>query len=105
MNRGNNSIAVAQEAFTLENGVQLVLAYSILHLIGPEDEDLYGIRVEKRYPNGNLIEMQDTAGITGSIAEAKAIAEAFAAGTVPPCALLDMIAEWQYSVDSAAAPA
>ena len=94
MNGSNKTIPVAHAAITLEDGKMLILEYSLRCLTGPEGEELYGLRVDMRSPNGMLIEREETAALTGSQNEAMALAKVFAEGTVPPCVLLEMVEEW-----------
>ena len=90
----NQVIAVAEAAIQPDEGELLNLRYSLRCLTGPSGEALYGLQVDKRFPNGLLIEREETHGLTTSLDEATALAKAFAAGTVPPCVLLEMVDEW-----------
>ena len=90
----NQVIAVAESAIQPEDGELLNLKYSLRCLTGPSGDTLYGLQVDKRHPNGHLIEREETHGLTSSIDEATALAKVFAAGTVPPCVLLEMVDEW-----------
>ena len=90
----NQTIAVAQATIHPDDGELSVLDYSLRCTTGPEGETLYRLRVDKRCPNGNLKEREETAAITSSLDEAMALAKAFAAGTVPPCVLLEMVDDW-----------
>ena len=92
------TIAVAQATIHPEGGELSVLDYSLLCTAGPEGETLYGLRVDKRCPNGTLQEREETDAITGSLDEAMTLAKAFAAGTVPPCVLLEMVDEWLFAL-------
>jgi len=94
MNTSTTIIPVAKATIQPEDSELLVLDYSLRCLTGPEGETLYGLRVDKRLPNGVLIEREETPGLTGSMEDAKTLAETFAAGTVPPCVLLEMVAEY-----------
>ena len=98
MQQCNQVIAIAHATICPDNGPDegklLALEYSLRCITGSEGEDLYGLRVDKRYPSGVLIEREETSALTGSLDEATALAEAFATGTVPPCVLLEMVDEW-----------
>lgn len=87
-------IAVAQASILPDSGEQLILEYYIRQYTGAEDEILYGLRVDKRSTEGVLIEREETPALTGSLQEATSLAERFAAGTVPPCTLLELVDEW-----------
>ena len=91
---GNDSIAIAQATIHPDEDGVLTLEYYVCIFTGLEGEVLYGLRVDKRHQEGGLIEREETPPITGSLAEIKAMAERFAAGTVPPCVLLEIIDEW-----------
>ena len=90
----NQVVSHAKAAIELENGEQLALEYSLRYFTGPEEEALYGLRVDKRTTQGQLVEREETSAITASLEVAKALAEAFAAGTVTPCVLQEMVHEW-----------
>ena len=87
-------IAVTQAIIRPDEGGSLLLEYFLRLWTGQEDEVLYGLRVDKRSPDGVLIEREETPALTGSIEEATALAKRFAKGTVPPCVLLEMVDEW-----------
>jgi len=93
-NTNANVIAVAQSTVHPEGGELMTLEYFLREFTGPEGEALYGLRVDMRRPGGDLAERQETEALTGSIAEATVLAEAFAAGTVMPYTLLEMVDEW-----------
>lgn len=97
MSDSNNTIAIAQTTIQPDDGGILALEYFVCLLTGQEGEVLYGLRVDKRHPGGELIEREETPALTGSLAEITALAETFAAGTVPPCVLLEMVDEWYES--------
>ena len=78
----------------LENGTQWVLEYYIQTLATHDNGEIYALRVDKVSTNGNLIEREETYGLTDSKKEALTMARAFAAGTVPPCVLMEMADEW-----------
>ncbi|MCL2360613.1 MAG: DUF6514 family protein [Defluviitaleaceae bacterium] len=94
MRNCNNVIAIAQATIQPDGGEQVALGYFLCQHTGPEGEILYGLRVDKRHLEGGLIEREETPPLTGSLADATAMAEAFAKGTVPPCVLLEMVDEW-----------
>ena len=94
MNSCVQIIPIAKATIQPEDGGQLLLDYALRCVTGPEGETLYGLRVDKRFPNGVLVEREETPGLTGSLEEASNLAEIFAAGTVPPCVLLEMVAEY-----------
>ena len=93
----NQAILIAQTTIRPDEGEALALEYFVCMQTGSEDEVLYGLRVDKRHPDGGLIEREETPALTGSLAEAKTLAETFAAGSVPPCVLLEMVDEWYES--------
>jgi len=94
MNTSITIIPVAKATIQPEDSELLVLDYALRLIPGPEGEALYGLRVDKRSSDGVLLEREETPILTGSLEEAKALAETFAAGTVPPCVLLEMVAEY-----------
>ena len=71
----------------------LILEYSLRCITGPQGEDFYGLRVDKRSQDGTLLEREETPAFTSSLSEATALANTFAVGTVPPCVLLEMLDE------------
>ena len=89
-----NIIEIAKSTVQLESGELMSLEYFLRCFTGPEGEALYGLRVDMRRPDGQLVERQETEPLTGSIEEATVLAEAFAAGTVMPYVLLEMVEEW-----------
>ena len=96
MQPNNNAsiIPVAHATYHPEGESTMALDYFILSFTGPEGEALYGLRVDKSSLSGTLVEREETEAVTGSFKEITAIAEAFAAGTVPPCVLHEMVYEW-----------
>jgi len=72
----------------------MTLKYFLCCFTGPEGEALYGLRVDMHNPLGDLLEREETEALTGSKDEITVLAEAFAAGTVMPCVLKEMVAEW-----------
>lgn len=86
--------AIAKATIHPDEGGPLVLEYFLCHFTGEEGEALYGLRVDKRSPNGVLIEREDTPALTGSLDDATSLANTFAKGTVPPCVLNEMVDEW-----------
>ena len=94
MEKGKKIIPVTQAEFALDNETTFMLEYSLSCIAGSKGGEVYGLRVDKRCPTGELLERVETPAITDSRVEAMALMEAFAAGTVPPCVLLEMIDEW-----------
>ena len=90
----SNIIQIAKSTVRLESGEMTSLEYFLRSFTGPEGEALYGLRVDMRRPDGELVERNETEPLTGSIEEATVLAEAFAAGTVMPCVLIEMVEEW-----------
>lgn len=86
-------IVVAKETVCTDDGDLLSLEYFIRSFTTPNGEALYGMRIDKRYPSGGLIEREETRALSCSIADVAALVEAFAAGTVMPCVLHEMIEE------------
>ena len=101
----NNSkevlVPIASTVITPEDSGPLTLEYALRKITGPEGEELYALRVDKRTNEGALVEREETPAITGSLEDATAIANAFAAGTVPPCVLIEMVDEWCSSLADA----
>jgi len=97
MGISNQAILIRKATIQPDESELLTLEYHVCLLTGPEGEVLYGLRVDKRCQRNNLIEREETPALTGSMAEAKALAEKFADGTVPPCVLLEMVDEWYES--------
>ena len=93
----DQAILTAKATINPDESEALALEYFVCMQTGSEDEVLYGLRVDKRHLDGGLIEREETPALTGSLAEAKALAETFAAGTVPPSVLLEMVDEWHES--------
>ena len=96
MKHRNADIAIATATIRPEGSELLNLEYTLFNVTGQEGEVLYALRVDKRSANGNLLEREETHGLTGSLEDATAMAKAFAAGTVPPCVLLEMVEEWEH---------
>ena len=94
MMKSNEIITVAQETIHPEDRGVLTLEYFLVPTTGPEEETLYKLRVDMRNAAGELTERQDSKPLTGSLKEATALAEKFAAGTVTPCVLQEMVDEW-----------
>ena len=90
----SHEIPVTTATIHPEDGEPLLLEYTLLKQTGPEGEILYALRADKRAQAGYLLEREETPGLTGSLDDAIHMAKAFAAGTVPPCVLLEMAAEW-----------
>ena len=88
------SECVTQSAIHQDNGESWNLVYH-LHFGTTEDGlEIYGLRIDKVGANGLVTESETTPAFTASKDEALAMARAFAAGTVPPCVLLEMADEW-----------
>ena len=94
LNKESEVINIASTVIQPEDYDALNLVYSLRKLSGPDGEELFALRVDKRTLSGTLIEREETPAITGSLDDATAIANAFAAGTVPPCVLLELVDEW-----------
>ena len=80
-----------------ENGDTWVLTYYLTRYPGSEGEDLFGLQVNKCFPDGRLAESEETGAITDTRAQALEVVNAFAAGTVPPCTLLEMVDDWVFT--------
>ena len=88
------SECITQAVIHQDNGEQWNLFYH-LHIGTTEDGlEVYGLRVDKADVNGLVAESETAHAFTASKDEAMAMAHAFAAGTVPPCVLLEMADEW-----------
>lgn len=94
MNNKDRLITIAHGVIYPKEEDLKVLKYSIRLATGQEGEDLFGLRVDKYDNNGIVIESNETQAFTGSIKKAISLAEDFAAGTVTPCVLDEMIDEW-----------
>ena len=94
MVKTNNVIPVTTTTVHPDDGEMAILEYYLRCFTGPEDEVLYGLRVDMRHPGGDLIEREETPALTGSMADVVVLAKAFAAGTVMPYVLLEMVEEW-----------
>ncbi|MCL2378705.1 MAG: DUF6514 family protein [Defluviitaleaceae bacterium] len=94
MLKSSEIIAVTQATIHPDDGELLALEYFLRCYTGPKGETLYGIRIDMRYPGGDLILRDETKPLSGSIADSAAFAEVLAAGTVTPYVLHDMILEW-----------
>jgi len=88
-----NVIVVAQALVRPDEGISRTLEYFVRRIIGPEGELLYGIRVDMRNCEGELILRDETPALTGNIDEVYALAQAFAEGAVMPYALQEMVEE------------
>ena len=102
MKHRNTDIPIATASIHPEDSDVLSLEYTLLCVAGQEGENLYALRVDMRSPEGILLEREETPGFTGSLEDATAMANAFAAGTVPPCVLLEMTKEWNHPYSRAA---
>ena len=101
MTNGNQVIAVAKAIIHPDESLPRALEYYIYQKAGLGGRPLYGLRVDKRSLDGELLEREETPSITSSLEEVMALANAFATGTVPPCVLLEMVDEW-YDLDDPA---
>ena len=90
----SNIIPVAKTTIQPDDSEPAVLEYYLRCFTGPEEEVLYGLRVDMRHPDGDLLQREETDALTGSMAEVRALAEAFTEGTVMPCVLREMVDEW-----------
>jgi len=88
-----NIIFVAQETIYSENGGTSSLEYFLRSHTGPDGETQYGMRIDMRNPDGELLERDETAGLSASITDVAELAEAFAKGTVRPSYLHEMVEE------------
>ena len=91
-------IPVAQATIRSAENEEVRLEYLLHNITGPEGGAYYGLRVDKYLPNGELIESADSLPFTGSLKRAATLAEVFAAGTVTPCVLQEMVTEWQEDI-------
>jgi len=91
MIKTSNIIAVAQETIQPDDGDLLALDYYLRLYTGPEGETLYGIRLDMRYPGGDLIEREETEGLSSCMEDITILAEAFARGAVVPYVLHEMV--------------
>lgn len=85
---------VADEKIRLESGETWVLSYYVPVFSGEDGEEIFGLRVEKKSPEGDLLESEETPPLTADRDEIFAMARAFARGSVPPVTLLEMADEW-----------
>ena len=90
----NDLEAVAQAIICPDNSEAMTLEYFLRKLTDPDGEIAYGLRVDKRQQKGVLVEREETTALTRSLADITAMAKAFAAGSVPPCVLIEMVDEW-----------
>ena len=97
MRKGNDLEVVAQAIICPEDSDAMTLKYFLLqlHVPGKEWETQYGLRVDKYHHTGALLEREETQALTSSLDDVTALANAFAAGAVPPCVLNEMVEEWQ----------
>jgi len=94
MLKPSDVIAVAQAYIFLDEWELISLEYYLRCYTGQKRETMYGIRIDKRYPEGDLIERDETAALSTSFNDVRDLVEAFARGTVMPCTLHDMVGEW-----------
>ena len=95
MSKNNGLISVAQATIHTDDEVELRLNYSLCSVADQEGKARYSLRVDKYHPGGELIESKESLPFTYSLREAAVLVEAFAAGTVMPCALQEMVTEWK----------
>ena len=89
-----DKVLIASANICQDDGQEWTLEYFLQTFEGLGGEDLYSLRVDKKTLKGDLAESEETFTITNSYGDALAMAEAFAAGTVPPSVLLEMADEW-----------
>jgi len=89
---------VAAAEIQTESGENWALNYYVQEFSG-EDEQFFGLRIDKSTPEGVLHESEETLAITDSHAKAVAMAQFFAKGSVTPIVLLEMVDEWQSELD------
>ena len=91
----HSNMAIAKVCFQPEGSEASILEYTLRSIAGPEGEVLYALRVDRHCKCcGSLLESAETPGLTGSLKDATVIAKAFAEGSVPPSALIDVTEEW-----------
>ena len=88
-----NITFVSQETICHENRGALTLEYYLRGHTGPDGETQYGMRIDMRNPDGELLERDETTGLSTSIADVAELAKAFAKGTVEPSFLHEMVEE------------
>ena len=93
MTSGRQLVFVDKKMIHPEGSLPLVLEYYICQDVVRGRGLVYGLRVDKRCLDGVLLEREETPPFTTSREEATALASMFAAGTVPPCVLLEMVDE------------
>ena len=81
---------IAKADICQDNGQRWVLEYYLQACNGQEGEDLFGLRVDKCYEDGQLAERCETPAVTDSRVQALSLINAFARGTVTPCTLLEL---------------
>ena len=86
-------VAVARNTVHADEDYEIVLEYTIL-----KRETYYGLRVDKRSVDGELLDREQQPALTGSLEEMMTLTNAFSAGTVFPCTLNDLLEDW-YSND------
>lgn len=59
-----------------------------------KEKERYALRIEKLTPEGDIIEFEETPAFTDLKDKAERMTKAFSDGTVTPCTLLEMAAEW-----------
>ena len=86
------SESVAKTTIQTDSGEKWALEYFLQ--IWRDGSEFFGLRVEKSTLEGVIVEREETPAITDSRQSAMDIAKAFAAGSVPPSVLLEMVDEW-----------
>ena len=94
MLKPSDVIAVARACIFLDEGELISLEYYLRCYTSPIGATMYGVRIDKRYPEGNLIERDETAALSASFADMLELVKTFAKGTVMPSTLHDMVEEW-----------
>ena len=96
----NRLISVASITVHLEDATRnvittITLEYYLHHSLSPDNEDQYGLRVDKTNHAGSVTDSAETPAFTNSLSKAINLAERFAAGTVMPCVLQELTDEWK----------
>lgn len=95
MTRQNgNSEWIASAEIQPADDEKWVLDYFLQSSDVENGEKIYGLRIDKSTPSGVLFEREETPALTDSRDIALRMAQAFAAGCVPPVTLLEMADEW-----------
>jgi len=94
MLKTSDVIVVSTETVCTEDGDIFYLEYFLRCFTGLEGEAMYGMRIDMRYPSGELLVREETSALSSSMSDVATLIEAFAEGTVMPCVLHEMIEEW-----------